>query len=210
MLGIALLGAVLLAPVFRVLVWFFGPQPVAGPYALPFCRMDALAAGALVSLALKCGHIEKIRMLAHATPIAAVLAIGGLLVWTRADLPFVAVGYSLTIIASTAVLARLLISRESAWLRRLFSNAAMVYVGRISYGLYLLHLIARAVVDRCLPSWQGFDPRYDLPACLLRFGCITALAVLMATVSYYLFESPILRLKDRWAPAGEKRVATMA
>ena len=48
----ALVAMVIAAPILRVLVFRHGPQPVLGPYVLPFCRMDALAVGALVRLAL--------------------------------------------------------------------------------------------------------------------------------------------------------------
>jgi peptidoglycan/LPS O-acetylase OafA/YrhL len=193
------------APVFRALVWWYGPHQLIGPSVLPFCRMDALAAGALVSLALKSGHIEKVKILARIAPIALVLAIGALLAWTRAELPFVVLGYSLNIAASVTLLARLLISPDSAWLRKLFRNSALVYLGKISYGLYLLHLIARAIVSRCLASFTSIETRSDLMGSLLQFACMTLLAILLATVSYYLFESPILRLKDRWAPSSSRR-----
>src|SRR5689334_21608385 len=47
----ALVAMVIAAPILRVLVFYEGPQPVLGPYVLPFCRMDTLAIGALVRLA---------------------------------------------------------------------------------------------------------------------------------------------------------------
>ncbi|MCC7085860.1 MAG: acyltransferase [Pirellulales bacterium] len=197
----AILGcSLLLAPAFRMVVWRFGPQPWIGPYVLPICRMDALAAGGLISLALKFEQFEIIKALARLTPLALVVAIGALFSWTRKDLPFIAVGYSMTILASATLLARLLVSPESGWLRRAFSNVALTYLGRISYGLYLLHLIARAIVNRILPPSPIFDHRHDLSAWFLRFCCMTAIAIALATASYYLFELPILRFKDRWAP----------
>jgi peptidoglycan/LPS O-acetylase OafA/YrhL len=63
------------------------------------------------------------------------------------------------------------------------------YVGMISYGVYLLHMIALNLVRRALPG-QSFAVYLVLTL---------AVSVLMAGLSYRYFESWFLRLKERLA-----------
>jgi peptidoglycan/LPS O-acetylase OafA/YrhL len=86
-------------------------------------------------------------------------------------------------------------------LRPLLDNPVARHVGKVSYGMYLLHVLCINVVRRLLDVQQG--PRVFLGG--------LALSVAAATLSYRLFESPLLRLKDRIAgrpdaPAGGARV----
>ncbi|RMH27638.1 MAG: acyltransferase [Planctomycetota bacterium] len=175
----------------------------AAPYVLPYCRMDSLAVGGLLALLLRMDAgrpIEALRRLAW--PLAAA-AFAALAVWDRGDVGFVIAGYSVVAFASAAVTLRAL-THEGGPLSRACSARWLVHIGKVSYGLYLLHLIARAGVDfgfgRVVPDWRRSD---SVAHSLIRLAAISAVAVLMATISYYFFEKPILRLKDRWAPARE-------
>ncbi|MBN1207834.1 MAG: acyltransferase [Myxococcaceae bacterium] len=75
------------------------------------------------------------------------------------------------------------------------------YVGMISYGIYLLHMIALNLMRRVAPG-QGFA---------LYFPLTMALSVALAGLSYRYFESRFLRLKERLAagpaPAAASQVA---
>ena len=72
---------------------------------------------------------------------------------------------------------------------KVFRFPLLVYLGKISYGLYVFHLLA-----------IQFSPRLALPG--VPFGrAVSAFAVTvaLAAVSYRWYESPFLRLKDRFA-----------
>ena len=75
----------------------------------------------------------------------------------------------------------------------------LVYLGRISYGLYVFHLFALALVTKQLVFPLGFEGRL-----LVSF----LLTVLLAAVSYRSLEQPFLRLKKRFSyrPAREEDV----
>ncbi len=63
-----------------------------------------------------------------------------------------------------------------------------IYLGRISYGLYVYHLVALEVVSR-LPSRPP----------VITLALAMALTVTLAAISYRLLELPFLRLKERFA-----------
>jgi peptidoglycan/LPS O-acetylase OafA/YrhL len=202
----ALFAMTIAAPILRVLVYYHGPQPVLGPYVLPFCRMDALAIGGLVRLAYGGGGPEPATLAAlrrHALIICAA-AILVLLAWSRKDVRFVAVGYTLSAVAAAALLVRLLGSPEGSPLRRAFESRALVHIGKVSYAVYLFHLIARAVITQGLGRVFPRDEIGGTAYCAAQLLGMSLISIGAATASYHLFERPILRLKDRWAPVRER------
>jgi peptidoglycan/LPS O-acetylase OafA/YrhL len=88
-------------------------------------------------------------------------------------------------------IADLVFGRHSIF-RPLLSVAPLTYVGKISYGVYLLHLLVFDIVDIMLPN--DWLPRKIL---IKVVG-----SVLVASVSFHLLESPFLRLKKRFQTAG--------
>lgn len=107
-------------------------------------------------------------------------------------------GNSLTNLVSAAVILAVL-KGHFAWL---FENPVAVHIGKVSYGVYVLHLPAVYLLKR-LVTYQHASPAGLVIFCLY-FGAV----VVLATLSYYLFEQPFLRLKDR--VGGNRRPATAA
>jgi peptidoglycan/LPS O-acetylase OafA/YrhL len=64
-----------------------------------------------------------------------------------------------------------------------------IYLGRISYGLYVYHLVGFELVNKVV--------RDNIP---LTMALALAVTIAIATVSYYGLELPFLRLKKRFAP----------
>jgi len=79
------------------------------------------------------------------------------------------------------------------WLRAGLSNPRLVWLGKISYGLYLFHEVAFALCDHAA-VWLGGSPnlRYLRPVASL------AVTVALASASYYAVERPFLKLKRGW------------
>jgi peptidoglycan/LPS O-acetylase OafA/YrhL len=74
---------------------------------------------------------------------------------------------------------------------------SLIYLGRISYGLYVFHLLCIDIVRKFLlphlrPGQQG------LTAALVAYACSLALTIAFAAVSYRFFELPFLQLKRRF------------
>jgi peptidoglycan/LPS O-acetylase OafA/YrhL len=76
------------------------------------------------------------------------------------------------------------------------------YIGRISYGIYLLHYPIFILWARSIAS-ENFLQSNLLVRNLLAFVGQILLAIIAATISWRLFEQPILGLKERF-PSGSK------
>jgi peptidoglycan/LPS O-acetylase OafA/YrhL len=102
-------------------------------------------------------------------------------------------GFTSLAIGFTGLLL-LLLRGESSLLAKVFAIRPLRYIGRISYGIYLLHdgvialfnrLPFHGVLGGAAGSWMLIAP--------LRIG----VSIGIAAISYRFFESPILRVKDR-------------
>jgi peptidoglycan/LPS O-acetylase OafA/YrhL len=90
-----------------------------------------------------------------------------------------------------ALLVAAVCVREDHPLARGLGAAPLRLVGVVSYGVYLMHMLAANAVRPLL----GHDLGVDV------FAAAAAVAVAMAYVSYRFFETPILRLKTRFGSA---------
>ena len=100
------------------------------------------------------------------------------------------IGYVLVAGLAATVLADLVLGRHSL-LAPVLATRPMVFVGKISYGLYLLHLPVYFAVEKVIP---------DAPL-VVRLGWKVGVSLALATMSFYWFEKRFLRLKDRFEAA---------
>jgi peptidoglycan/LPS O-acetylase OafA/YrhL len=79
---------------------------------------------------------------------------------------------------------------DNRWVLRFFNYAPISFLGKISYGLYLIHLFMWPLVD-----WLAAHSSLirDLPPFVARFG----LTVLLAAAMWRFVEAPFLKLKER-------------
>jgi peptidoglycan/LPS O-acetylase OafA/YrhL len=103
--------------------------------------------------------------------------------------PYVVRHYLIEMIAIGLLLPGMFGDPERGVVRRILRNRALLYVGMVSYGIYLWHL---AILDQ-LARW-GFA---DVAGRTTIWWFLVALpiAVALASLSYYVVERPFLRLK---------------
>lgn len=97
------------------------------------------------------------------------------------------IGYVLVAGLSATVLADLVVGRHSL-VAPVLAQPAMVWIGRISYGLYLLHLPVYYVVEKLIP---------EAPL-LVRLGWKVAMSLALAALSYRWVERRFLRMKSKF------------
>jgi peptidoglycan/LPS O-acetylase OafA/YrhL len=197
-----LICVVMLSGLFRWVLYHQRPQLVLVLFTASPCRLDGLALGALVALRLRMGP-WRIR-LAHVVALA-VASFGALWAysawsgysWTSGKtLTF---GFSIIALAFTSLLLWVLCFRgtwQTSWLR-----GPLQYIGKISYGIYLLQAPAYVLVLRA-SSQLGkhlFVEEGWHTTSWWAFGLLCVVTVSFAVVSWYFLERPILKLKNRYS-----------
>jgi peptidoglycan/LPS O-acetylase OafA/YrhL len=176
--------------------WFaaYRPESLYG-LILPVCA-EYLGWGALAALLLKQGRFPRIPN--GVLLYGALLALAILIALPR---PEGARGVELQFQPGLAQTARALVFtalvvglwRDDRSLpARILRRAPLVYLGKISYGLYLFHLFT-------FEPYAALVRRYPDLAVVDRRIALLALTIAVASLSWFAFERPLNRLKDRVA-----------
>jgi peptidoglycan/LPS O-acetylase OafA/YrhL len=206
-LRLALIAVILVAPFARLAVWNWVAassltrlwDPAVAVDVLSSTHADAFATGALLALT----PLRRSNWLFFG--VSALLILAGQLVRHHAHLPVLSFGfpfglsadyafmwgYSLINIAAALCIVTL---AERRLLPRLFEWRPIARLGKISYGLYVIHYPVQAGVTFWLPH-------LSVP---MRLGAQLAVTVSLAHASYELWEKRFLRLKDVWFPSPVK------
>jgi peptidoglycan/LPS O-acetylase OafA/YrhL len=83
------------------------------------------------------------------------------------------------------------------WAGRVLSAGPIVYLGRISYGVYLYHLFVAAGCDKAT-EMLGYQPLPDGP---VRFIVFFSVTIVVAAASWQWLERPALSLRRRFRRA---------
>jgi peptidoglycan/LPS O-acetylase OafA/YrhL len=203
-------GLLVVSFVARVTLLASGASPIA-VYALTFTRWDGLAVGALVAL-LGRGTVRSRQMLRWSGPVAGVgtLALAAM-VWAEPyrshyGLAMQVVGYPVLAFVFGALLVRVLAAPATAGLGRMMRRPSLRFMGRYSYGIYIVHaplagwLMSRGVSPALLPRLWGSA----IPGQIIFWVAATAVTVGVAVPVWHLWERPFLSLKRHFtyeAPA---------
>jgi peptidoglycan/LPS O-acetylase OafA/YrhL len=165
--------------------------------------LDAIAAGILIAALLR-GRMPKLRVVYRLAMLCTGIATLSLvanywrtndpesLQWvpTLAGFPSVAASCTLILIAVLGVSFHL-----PRWL---------VYLGKISYALYVYHALGMVPADQPMPTHTHFRQL------VLRETISLAAAGSLASASYTLLEKPFLRIKKRFQLIGSRPVQSCA
>ena len=178
-------------------------------------RFDSLAAGGCVALlfwGVENDYFEA-RVVERALKWAMVLSSLALLalitlcgVWRGVDVrttfAFSVFGFSfLAILCASVVGACASWSGGQGFPSSMLRSKSMVYLGMVSYTVYLIHLPAYVVVQQAMAGffgWNAFAARQGLIA--LSGMVATAATIALAALSWKYIEAPILRAKDKLFP----------
>jgi peptidoglycan/LPS O-acetylase OafA/YrhL len=113
--------------------------------------------------------------------------LAGLVAWDGAPLLLIHV-------AMVALVAAVCVRMDHG-LRALLEARPMLYIGMVSYGMYLFHVAVITLVKSLLPEGMRTAP--------VVFALAVPLTVLAAALSYRFFERPFLELRDRFRGRGK-------
>ncbi|HWE50893.1 MAG TPA: acyltransferase [Bryobacteraceae bacterium] len=189
-----LLAALVAAVAIRAGMVVAMPANITGTYTLMPCRMDALALGGLIAIA----HRDYPEMLGQRwiAWLTVVCGIGFVSICMTVSTgprsnPMRTVGFMALDTGFAGLLVLLLKGASS--LVALCRLRILVWMGTISYGIYLLHIPVAVIARR----HEGTSVKLGGSADFVISVCVSLAA---AWVSWTVFESPILRLKNRFAP----------
>jgi peptidoglycan/LPS O-acetylase OafA/YrhL len=187
--AIALLVA---ANLSRVLLAF---SPISSRFQIITCNtvsnLDPIALGVLLALGLKqppaLSLVKRVSLLLAC--VFVMIGVGGFVDVHKVTGAIV--GQSLAAFASAGILVSFLGIRNYA-----ICNPVLEYLGKISYGLYVIHLSVWLCVGHFLKEpavrYETIGGRLEIAALAL------AITITSASISYKWLETPFLRLKERF------------
>jgi len=204
----AVLFLVVLAARCICFLYYSQPDNLVFYYDNTFFRMDSLVLGALLSqLHRRNKPLPPELFSALFFASGAVLITYSLLIappepWRPF---FETIGYSIIAIFA-GCLIHLSVAYPQNFLSKLFGNKVLRFVGRISYGLYLIHFLILQVFFSRLHHWytNRFSGAGIAPALFSSLICLM-ITFILSCLSFYCFESPFLQLKKNNASPGKLR-----
>jgi peptidoglycan/LPS O-acetylase OafA/YrhL len=161
-----------------------------------FTRLDPIALGIIAAVLLRgrSPALSNVRRVLLLVTSFAVLWAAAIFLRSEADgteavhLSSV-IGYPLVALSSISIVLSVLVSTPP-W----YAFRPLVYLGRISYGLYVFHLLGLKLAD-VIGAHASVGARFVKGQGLLGFF----LTVAMAMISYHALEKPFLRMKERFS-----------
>jgi len=176
-------ATILLVPVIRVAEWELLPSVAHGVGYRFETIADALAAGCLLACVRPRLHQSAVYMRALTSPAFVLVPVVAVLANLTHDHPLLAFGAAMTVInLCIALCIDWCVTFHQGRIGRVLNAAPLVFVGWISYSLYL---------------WQQpFLNRESIHA-TAQFPLNVGLTIVAALGSYYIVERPSLQLRKR-------------
>ncbi|MGC1159307.1 MAG: acyltransferase [Acidobacteriaceae bacterium] len=187
-----------LSLIFRFAVFGRGLNPDWSYSALPG-RAGELAMGGYLALAMRDRSV-KAALLRHVQwifPASAVAMIGVMICAGNVEsetFPMVTLGLGINAVLFASLVALCL---RQGFVASFFSAKWLRWLGKISYGIYVYHVLFKNQFDKFV---SFAFPSLDRNAHLLVLAGVGAIGTLaIASLSFYGFETKFLRLKNRIA-----------
>ena len=190
-----LAAGIFIAPLIRLAILIWLPQPQQAVYVLLPCRMDSLLMGVITAYALRTP--EMWTFVVARRPILwrtfYILALGLPLLTLRSSMysfPIASFGYDWLALFYLSALLLVLMDPQS-WLGRVMRWRWLMGLGTIAYGTYLIHPL---VYGLCMTYFRHHSPALEnWPDLWTTLGAL-ALTIVIAQLSWRLFEKRFVRL----------------
>jgi peptidoglycan/LPS O-acetylase OafA/YrhL len=167
-------------------------------------RAGELCAGSFLALAIRGTSRSFARVMqiarwaffiSFATLVALVVVSPGL---SLMDAPWSTFGIAVFSIFFTALIAQCL---QPGLIRKVFENAPLRWLGKISYGVYVYHLLLFGIFQWLVGLMAPHASPLESDILLAAVGACGTL--LVASLSFYTFERSFLSLKERFGGQGD-------
>jgi len=165
-------------------------------------RMDALALGGFVALAARGpGELARLARLTPSVIAACITGLAGIALWRGGlrlfDPVSLTLGFTLVGFLWAAVLVRAITGPSSALVSRVLGSRFLAMFGRYSYCMYIVHILVGFTMTVVCIRVGLVRPVLgsQLPADLVLCALATIVCLLIAVLSWHLFEKQFLRLK---------------
>ena len=211
-LKIVIISIILLSPVVRLLLtdWFINngyELKSVGEltYRFTFSQLDAFAFGAAIPVfKFKLNGNKRLALLLASLAIFLIvgffnyhqmLALGYEIGISSLGYPIGSIfnyqhiwSYTIINIFTFSLIIYLISDTKSSILSRILENSVLVYIGKISYGIYIYHWL--------LFTFHKLYIHQHMPNALISFIVYFAVVMIISSLSWYFFEKICLRLKD--------------
>lgn len=192
-------GTVLLR--FGIALW----MPQSDHYYKTWVNADYLLYGAIIANACRQGtlHRGNIGRIRTALLIFGIAGIAGVVTLAQFSMPLAVAAvidacHLLPFIAVYLGLLLLALERNSGTTSTNVAARVMMFLGGISYGLYLVHSLIYTLYDKATESTRFIAVAPHFGNQLLRAVLGAVISILLAYLSRTYFEERFLRLKERW------------
>ncbi|HEX6880865.1 MAG TPA: acyltransferase [Terriglobales bacterium] len=151
-------------------------------------HLDGLAIGSMIALAYRT-YQPTIRTWWSLAACGLAMGAGGVVLAHYRGSAFTDTLFALGF--GGMLIAALLVSGRNTWYGRFLTFSPLKYLGKVSYGLYLIHILCFVVIGAFDLKMAQYGMWGDLAVVAVRM----VLSILAATALWYGFERPILRLK---------------
>ena len=195
-----------IAPIFRLLMIALNLDNGRGEYILTFSCLDSLGMGAI--LAFYTHHQHQLKLAKY---------LGNFSFWFGLPLfvcinfiPIPNIDYAVILVVKSSVNSIFfmgLIARAAQGFKgaigKILELRLLVYFGKISYGIYIYHILVRHVVHQIFVLVGLVYPS----SIWIKFALNTVVTLIVAVLSWHFFEKPINDLKRYFRYKKENRSA---
>lgn len=171
-------------------------------YSSTIARIDALALGALVALAIRSAtwsaRLARARRPLGAVVVAALALLSIVTHGVNRNNPLMQIyGYAILAIGCALLVSYAATPAPSRWL----AHPVLRFFGKYSYGIYVIHPPLKVAVWTWQKEWlEVSSAGRPVLTDALFILVIAAASIVLALVGWVVLERPFLRLKDRLAP----------
>jgi peptidoglycan/LPS O-acetylase OafA/YrhL len=189
-----LVSFILIGTVIRTLFIYYQVGSLS-IYVFPLTHFESIIGGLIIGLGLLDRVLKKIP--GWLTLISGLIALWGVTQLPNVDkiqwklmisYPLVGIGFSLILFA--------ILQGELGPISVLMKNKGLSYLGKISYGLYVYHLLGITLTTKIINLFLAPSSHIGYRLTVLITSVV--LTILISSISYRVLEKPFLKIKSRF------------